>query len=289
MPNNRQLAVLILLAVAALPILMNRDLRRSSGSVVRSLLASNIAIVLTLMVLWVGGEILVAQRLSVWDKGMTTSTVFWFVGTGFVLFLNTPKATEDKHFFRRNLFTMIKLSFFLGFFMNLFVLNLPAELVLQVMLSFLVAISVVASHKDEFKLVKKLVDALLGLTFIGLIIYELAMIASNWISLGRSGVARQFFLPIWLTVGLLPFIYLAGVYSEYELAFLRTEWGTGRIWSRRMALLVCFGLQSHKLHIFIKDSAYHVAQSSSFADARRIIRQVPDHGDFGDVDEDVSE
>ena len=283
MPNDRQLAVLIWLGVAAVLMLLKHDLRRSVRSVVRSMLARKVATVFVMMALWVAGELLLARRLSWWDTSMTTSTVFWFVGSGLVLFINTPKAAEEEHFFRSSFLTAIKLSVFLGVFMNLFVLYLPAELVLQVVLFFLFAMSAVASHKDEFKQVKKLVDALIGIALAGLVIYEVATIASNWRTISHSGLVWQFFLPVWLTLGLLPFIYLAGVYSEYELSFLRTEWTTGRRWGRRLALVTSFGLQSHKLHSFIGTSAHEL---SSFADVRTAIR---DTRDRDATDEDVEE
>jgi hypothetical protein len=286
MPNDRQLAVLIWLGVAAVLMLLNHDLRRSLHSVIRSLLAGKVTIVFVMMTLWVAGELLLARRLSWWDTGMTTSTAFWFVGSGFVLFINTPKAAEEEHFFRRSFLTAIKLSVFLGVFMNLFVLNLPAELVLQLVLFFLFAMSAVASHKDEFKQVKTLVDALIGIALAGLVIYEVATVASDWSTISHSGLVWQFFLPVWLTLGLLPFIFLAGVYSEYELAFLRTEWTTGRRWGRRLALVTSFGLQSHRLHSFIGTSAHQLSDASSFADARRAIR---DSRDREATDEDVEE
>jgi hypothetical protein len=284
MPNDRQLAVLISLGVAAALVMLNHDLRKSLGSGLRTVLAREVATVFVMMTLWVAGELLLARRLSWWDTGMTTSAIFWFVGSGFVLFINTLKAAEEEHFFRRNFFTAIKLSVFLGIFMNLFVLNLPAELMLQVALFFLFGMSAVSSHKDEFKQVKKLVDALIGIALVGLVIYEVVTIASDWSTISHSGLVWQFFLPVWLTLGLLPFIYLAGVYSEYELAFLRTEGTTGRRWNRRLALVRSFGLQSHKLHSFIGTSAHELSVTSSFADARTAIQDVRDRAA---TDEDV--
>lgn len=289
MPNDRQLAVLIWLGVALILMLLNHDLRRSLRSVARAVLARKVAIVFAMMTLWVVGELLIARRLSWWDTSMTTSTVFWFVGSGFVLFINTPQSAEEEHFFRRSFLTAIKFSVFLGVFMNLFVLILPAELFLQIALFFLFAMSAVASHKDEFKQVKKLVDVLIAITLVGLVAYEITSITTKLSSISHSGLAWQFFLPVWLTLGLLPFIYVAGVYSEYELAFLRTEWTTGRRWGRRWELIASFGVKSHKLHAFMKSSAYRLSSTSSFTDARRTIRQAPqDESQDENIDEDSS-
>lgn len=284
MPDNRQLAVLIWLAVAVVLIMLNHDLRRSMRSVIRSLLARKVVIVFIMMSAWVTGEILLARQISWWDRSMTASTAFWFVGTGLVLLLNTSKAAADSHFFRQSFLSAIKLSVLLSVFMNLFVLTLPAELLLQPMLVALLAMSVVASHKDEFKQVKIVVDGLIGVAFIGFITYEVFVIANDWNTLSPNWFAQGFLLPVWLTLGVLPFIYLAGVYSEYDASFLRTEWATGPRWGRRMALVASFGLRSHKLHSFVASSAHALSYPSSFVDARRAIVAARDGGVMSEVD-----
>lgn len=286
MPNNRQLAVLVLLGTAAVCMLFNKGLRSSLYSIVRAFLNPKLAISVTLMCAWVGAEIVVARRTSLWNLNLVTSTIFWFFGSAFVLFINTPNSAVEHHFFRNNLVKVVKLSVFLGFFMNLFVLNLPAELVLQIALFFLIALSVVAGSKTEFNQVKKFADALVGFTIIGLAAYEVVEMVNQWHALNGSGLVKQFFLPLWLTLGLLPFIYLVGVCSEYGLAFLRTEWTTGRRWGRRFALVTSFGLQSHKLHSFIGDSAYRVSNTSSFTDTRRAIHASQSRDDSDEDGED---
>ena len=274
--------MLILLGLGALVMMMNRELRGSLLSTMRAFLAPKLARSLVLMALWVAAEVMVARRFSWWGASMITSTVFWFVGSGLVLFMNTPKSSQEEHFFKRNALKAVKLSVFFGVFMNLFVLNLPAELGLQVVLFFLLAMSAVASGKEEFKGVKKLVDGLIGICVVGLVAYQLARIIDGRATIGHSGLDWQFLLPVWLSLGLLPYIYFLGVYSEYGSAFLRTEWGTDRRWGRRFALVMSFGPQSHKLHDFVRDSAFQVTKATSFTETRRIIREFRSHAAAGE-------
>ena len=193
MPNNRQLAALILLGVAAVLMLLNRDLRSSLRSVFRAFPAPKFALSLLLMTLWVAGEILVARRFSWWDTSMTTSTLFWFAGSGFVLFLNAPKASEKEHFFRREFSDGDQTVSVPRRVHEPLRVESPVELALQVGLFFLFGLSAVASHKDEFKQVKKLVDALIGISVVGLVAYEVATIISERNTLGHSGIAVAVF------------------------------------------------------------------------------------------------
>lgn len=105
------------------------------------------------------------------------------------------------------------------------------------------------------------------------IAFEITSIATRWDAIGHSGLAWRFLLPLWLTVGLLAFIYLAGLHSEYQFAFRRAEFTTGRRRSLRWALIASCGVQSHKLHSFVNASAYRLTSGSTFADARSTRRQ----------------
>ena len=284
MPSDRQLSLLIWLVVAAPFVLSNHDLRRGLVSLIRMTLVGKVAVPFSMMLMWVTGEVLIARWLAWWYPSMTTSTAFWFVGSGLVLFLNLPQAAEEDHFFRRKLMAAVGFTVLFGVYMNLFVLSLPAELALQPILFILVATSALASHDDEHKQVKKVIDTVIAVLLSGLVAYEAVSIASHWSSIDLVRMAWQFYLPVWLTLGLLPLIYLTGMYSQYESAFVGTEWTTGKRWGRRWALVTSFGPQSHKLHSFMKSSAHVLMKTSTFTEARQAIRQT---GQGVDSEEDI--
>ena len=105
-------------------------------------------------------------------------------------------------------------------------------------------------------------------------------------------MAWQFFLPVWLAVGLLPFVYAGVLWASYELAFIRTEWENGRQARRRLALLATFGPKYHEVDDFVRTSAWHLRDAATFREARTAIREArmpkPEENDddFDELDAD---
>ena len=130
-----------------------------------------------------------------------------------------------------------------------------------------------AGTKSEFAQVRVLLNVVLGLTIAALAAYEVAALVGSADVLGRNGLAWHLFLPVWLAIGLLPYVYAGTLWAGYERAFAHAEWQNGRHVGRRLALLATFGLRYHALDHFIKESAWNVQDTTSFRDARRAIRE----------------
>jgi hypothetical protein len=116
-------------------------------------------------------------------------------------------------------------------------------------------------------------DGLLGITLIGLAAFEIDTLVRASGGSGHENLAWQFFLPVWLAVGFVPFFYCIALWSGYELAFVRTEFDTGRHWGRRIALVASFGPRTHQLEEFVRASAWSLYGVSSFRETRRLIRE----------------
>jgi hypothetical protein len=267
------------LAVVLLLVLMKKDLRESLWSITKTATSRKISVPLLLMALWVTVEVLVMKRMSWWEPKMVTSTVFWSCGSGAVMFINATQVSHQEHFFRKSALSAFKVSVLLGVVMNLIVLNLLAELLLQPALFFLGALSAYAALNDEYRQAKILVNVLLLTVLVALVVYEVASIVNDPAVLREAGLVAELALPVWLMLGLLPFIYLVGTYSEYELAFLSAEQYAGRRVGKRLALVATFGLKLHGLHAFIATSAYRLSEVSSFAESRRAIRAAREEED----------
>jgi hypothetical protein len=131
MVNNREWAILIW-GVAIFSILMaRREIRSSVGQLLRVVLSPPLLIPLLLMVGYVVGEVWLGNKARLWRSDLIKDTVVWFVISALALFFGYDQASKQPHFFRRRLLAAISISVFLEFFVNLFVLNLIAELALQ--------------------------------------------------------------------------------------------------------------------------------------------------------------
>ena len=100
--NNRELASLIWLIVAAAWVLSRRDLRARITSIFKGLANPLLLLPLLGMLGWIALEIWAGGKLALWNTGLISNTVVWTVGTALVLYFNVDKATEDPLFFSKN-------------------------------------------------------------------------------------------------------------------------------------------------------------------------------------------
>lgn len=92
---------------------------------------------LTYMVI-IAGLTWVVDRLGYWDPSLIGAVVFWFLFTGFGLFIQILDAIQKPGFFRERIVELIGAGAFFEFFLNIQTFNIPTEIVLQLGLAILV-------------------------------------------------------------------------------------------------------------------------------------------------------
>jgi hypothetical protein len=124
--------------------------------------------------------------------------------------------------------------------------------------------------------VKRLVDWLMTAFGFGVLAYVGIKVISEWGTLDRGDVLQQFALPIWLTIGILPYIYVLGLLATYEMAFVRIDFKSDRSWWQRTrakaALMTTFHVRALRLGGLPGNTQMQLSESASFRDARGIIR-----------------
>jgi len=99
---------------------------------------------------------------------------------------------------------------------------------------------VVAANEPENQHVRKFIDALLALIGVAFLAYTGWRTYADWATLDPRQVALEFLLPVWLTVGLLPCIYVLSLLITYDSALRGINWAAkdGRPrWRARLALV----------------------------------------------------
>lgn len=277
MPNNRQWAFIFWVALGAVWALSRRDVRSSMRSVIRAALSAKILIPLALLAAWVLGLVVLGSRIGLWTASRVTDTALWFVTAGVVLFGRFEKVSRDRRFVRRTALATFEVSALVQAVSEFFVLNLAAELVIQPVLALLAMMSVVAARQREHRQVRAVVDGILTCAGIGLLGYVSVSLINDWESLDKADLAQQLALPIWLTIGVLPFIYVLGLFAAYELAFVRVGWKSkaGR-WARaqqKAALLTSFHMRATEIGAFGGSWQFRLAEAVSFRAARQVIAE----------------
>jgi hypothetical protein len=237
MLNNREWAILIW-SVGILSILMvRREICSSIVDLFRTLIEPQILIPLFGMTGYVALEVWLGYKAWLWRSEFTKDTIIWFVISALALFFRFDRASKQPHFFRRRLVAAFSITVFLEFFTNLFVLNLIAELLLQPFLVILALLAAMAESDDRLRIMRKPLNALLAVIGLSLFLFSVRQVFLVWSQLDKPAVALQAALPIWLTIGLLPYIYLLSLYANYQSAFNAIDAHTKNRQARQRAKL----------------------------------------------------
>lgn len=277
MPNNRQLAVMIWLLVLVASALLYPRTRRSLADVVRAGAKAVILIPVIGMTAWTAGLVYLGRSLHVWSADLTTDTIFWFFSAGMVLFWNFGHVTTQRKYVRETAMAVFEVTLVVDVIAELFVLPLAWELLLQPVFALLAMLSVVAAQRPEHRQVKSFADGLMGVLGLGILAYVGFHVVDDWGSIDALGAGRELVLPIWLTVGALPYIYVVGLFAGYQMAFVRIDFRSKRTWSIRfrskLALLLCLRFRAEELGRFNGSWQLQIAEATSFRDAREVVRR----------------
>jgi hypothetical protein len=224
--NNREIAGLFWLGALAVFCLLKPDIRRSIIGILRMFVIPAIWVPFVGLLVHVAVVIWIAWQHDVWNAGLVSGTVTWFVASAAVLLFNVSDASKQPRFFRRVALRTLQLSVLIGFVMNLFVLSLPAELVLQPVIAILVGVSIVAARRPQDRAAKGLADSLSGLITLAIAGFVVVETVRNWDAVTTKQTLLAFALPIWLTVAILPFIYMMSIFASYQVVFARLRFDT---------------------------------------------------------------
>lgn len=274
MINNREWALLIWLGALLALFLLRGDLRSILLQIVRSVLQPVIAVPMLLLFAWVVGLVLVAARFAWWEAELATDTGVWFFGTALVLMFNVTEALREEGFFRRTIIGAVKVTVLVAAFINLYVFSLAFELILLPAFTVLLMLSVVAGSEQRFGGIKAVIDTMLALAGFALFAYVLYQVVTDWQDFDRTGAFRKFALPVWLTIGIVPFVYLLSLYAAYEGAFKRIDFETDQRrqrWRAKLALALRLGVGIQDIAAFGLYWAKQAATATSFRHATQVI------------------
>ena len=278
-PNNREWALLIVVGALFIFALLIKPARQAIAEVARHFLSWKILVPFLGLGAWTALLARLGSKVVVWDGDLTVDTIIFFFTAAVGLFFKMGEASSHPNFFRRRLIKVLSVSIVLEVLLDLFVLSIPAEVTLQVVLGLVAMLAVVAQQDPDHRPVHKLLNGILGIAGLALLALPIVQLTANWSETNKGNLLQEIALPVWMTAGLLPYVYLLGLWSTYELAFLRLGWqsdeGASRQtrWKRRSAVLCAFNIQARKLGRISGRWEYGVGHADSFRGALEEIRR----------------
>lgn len=219
--NNRELAIIVLLTLIIILFSFKNGVLKSFLELLKAFFQDKIISSVLISVIYVEIIILFLALLDYWKSDFLKETIFWFLGSAFLLMLNSRKALENKNYFKKIFRDSFKLIILLEFITNFYSFNLFWELIIIPIISFIVILDIVAGYKNEHRVVKKLTQSILSIIGITLFIFAIKQISIRQGEFINVDTAKIFLLPIILTILYLPFLYLYVLYMKYENLYLR--------------------------------------------------------------------
>lgn len=204
----------------------------------RCLAAPKVAGPLILGAAYLAGLVIAGRAADLWDTALVGETVLWFVISATGMMFSLTKLDDDPRFFTHLAVRTLAVSGFVAGVVNLFVFPLWAELILAPILGLLAGVTALAAAtagNSDNELAGRVAGSLLALIGVGFLVYVVVKLASDWsLALGKE-VGRDLALPVWLSLGWLPYLFVTALFMVYELAFMRIGFATDDADARRRA------------------------------------------------------
>ena len=274
--DNREIAACILFGVISLWYGSKPTLRPAIRRMIESLFQPALLIPLLAMFIWIGLEVSVGTRLALWNTDLAKSTVVWAVGSATVLCFNCVKAAEDPTFFKRTMIGTLAAAVFVEFFVNLYVFSLLVELVLQPVILILAMGATFGGLRLQDKKIKKTCEFLLTLIVLWMLIYSARQTYLRWGQIDKQNLLLELGLPIWLTLGIIPFLFLFSIVLAYDSAFRRIRAVNAQStakWRASVTLLCFFHVRFHELKGFSAYWLNSLVRAASLRAACDVIRE----------------
>lgn len=226
--NNRELASVLLLgsfvAFVAWQATRSADLPRSLLSVGRAFATPAVLVPFVGSACWMALLIRGGQRLGAWDASLVYDTALWVATLAVVAMANVTESLRDRRYVRKIVLRTVEAGILLELVVNLYVLPLPAELVVQFLMVVALSLPAYAKyHIDKYQQVFGFLERVTALVGLSLLAYVAYRLFGGWRDLDGAGLLRSVVLPVWLTVGFAPYLFLLSFFVAYD-KFIRGVW-----------------------------------------------------------------
>ncbi|MXN47188.1 hypothetical protein GR138_18485 [Shinella kummerowiae] len=216
--NNREIATLVWGGVALFFLLLKPYGRSAFAHLLAALTQPLIIKALGIASLWIGLCVFLMHRYGAWEWSNFKTTLLWAVTFAFVTMFDVQKIGRP-HFYREILRDIFSATAIVVFVTEFTTFNLLGELVLVPFLFLLGALRAVAASKPEFVWVGKFLDGLAALVGTGMLAYSIWWIAVEFSEFAQRNTALEFAVPIALSLLFFPFLFLFGLWVNYERVF----------------------------------------------------------------------
>jgi hypothetical protein len=221
--NSREKAIGIWLLVFLVWAITKKEIRSSIWTVIKSMFFTKLAFVFLGTILYATTIVGILWKFNLWSPLLIKDTIFWIIGTGYILLMNLSKGSQKGNYFKKTALDSIKLTVILEFLLSLYTFNFWVEIFLMPILFFVVAMNAYVGLKVEYKPVQRLTNWLLIIAGGYNLLFAFSQAIQHYHDLATLYNLQAFILPPILTISFLPFLYFFALLMAYETLFVRLD------------------------------------------------------------------
>lgn len=270
--DNREIASLIILVVIVGLLAASRHTRKAIRGVGRAL-GSKVGVPFVGLALWAAALVIAGSQYGLWERALLSETVLWFVTPAVPLLFGL--ATRNKAP-RDALIHAMGPAVLLEVFIGLSTFSLAIEFLVAGTLTVALPLLVVAESDAKYAPARRFLETLVRLIGFVLIVHVVVSIASDWDGFDKTLALRALALPLWMTLGVLPYAFAVRLWADYDSAFRWVNHETDHRPARCRAKLALFrelGLRSRPSRSFRMYWAKQLAEASTVREARNVVRE----------------
>lgn len=274
--NNREISGAIWIAAFLLFFSLKKDVRKSMMGMLGAIFAYK------LLILFIGLAICVAllawlsALLTMWDFSLLAPTVVWYFFGGLPLLSRSFDAKEGSQHFLGYAKDALSGTVFLEFIFVAGTFSLPVELILTPVITVLALMAVVSERQPEHAKVNSLMTWLSAVVALVVLWNSVSQIVADPDMFFTTDTFKSFILPIYLTIGSIPFFYGMHCVSQMEnanvqIGFKAFQSDDLKAYARRRFFLA-FALRPWLLRRATRQ--FHCLPAKELTDVDAIIRDI---------------
>jgi hypothetical protein len=217
--SNREWAALIWLGAFVAAAMLKKEIRGALKGVIVALLNPKLVTAFVLGAIWAAVEILAIKEIGWWDIENLKTSLIWLVTFAFVGMFEVGQIRNNHAGLASITRDIINVTGILLFITELHSFPLVMELVALPIVTIFALAAEFSKHKPEFRKASGLLTAIVGMIGLFYLSFSIWMTIENLEGSFSLDNLREFGIPILLSFGFLPFLYLFRAYVIYETAF----------------------------------------------------------------------
>ncbi len=235
-----------------------------------------VAIMLAATTLLTAAITLCLAWFGYWRASMIPATVAWFVGTAIVGTFSMGGVGELRRLATRT----VAFAAVVEFVSNAYTFPLPVELLLVPSVVILVTLTSFADRRPEFAITRAPLKVLCAALFVGTLTPTIVYLVQHAGQLASADRAREFLLPLILTVAFLPYFYLVQMVVAWQtaLSMLKSQMQDrpSLLKAARRALIRSCHASLPRIQLFEPEFRWRLAAATSEEDIERTMRDFND-------------